>query len=145
MSGRRGRGDGSVFFDASRGCWVGVADLGRDPKTRKRIRRKVSGKSKTEGREKPDEHRAAPRTALPRGTRLVSRSMKPDQVTALLGLKLDAWWRAFITSAIMLGLRPGELLGLCWEDVDLDGGVIRVRHSLKKVDGVPMPADLKTP
>jgi integrase len=31
----------------------------------------------------------------------------------------------------MCGLRPGELLGLRWEDVDLRGGAVRVRHSLK--------------
>ena len=44
----------------------------------------------------------------------------------------------------MLGLRPGEMLGLRWEDVDLDGGVLRVRVSLKQPDGKPVLADLKT-
>lgn len=42
---RRGRGDGSVFYDASRKCWVGLADLGRDPDTRRRVRRKVSART----------------------------------------------------------------------------------------------------
>jgi integrase len=31
----------------------------------------------------------------------------------------------------MCGLRPGELLGLRWEDVDTAAGVIRVRKSAK--------------
>lgn len=38
---RRPRGSGSVFYDASRRKWVGVANLGPDPQTGKRIRRKV--------------------------------------------------------------------------------------------------------
>lgn len=45
---RRSRGDGSVFYDAARGCWVGVLDIGRDPETRRRRRRKVSAPTKTE-------------------------------------------------------------------------------------------------
>ena len=44
---------------------------------------------------------------------------------------LTAWWRAYITVALMCGLRPGELLGLRWEDVDFKTGVIRVRKCLK--------------
>jgi hypothetical protein len=49
--GRRARGDGSVYYDAARGCWVGAIDLGRDPQTRRRVRRKVSAATKTECRE----------------------------------------------------------------------------------------------
>ncbi len=41
-------------------------------------------------------------------------------------------WRAFIMTGAMLGLRPGELLGVRWEDVDLDAGLLRVRQSLKR-------------
>ena len=37
----------------------------------------------------------------------------------------------------MTGLRPGELLGLRWEDVDFAAGVIRVRKCLK---ALPDPA-----
>jgi integrase len=93
---------------------------------------------------------AADLADVPAGTRRESRSMKLDQVRVLLGLKLTTWWRAYITVALMCGLRPGELLGLRWEDVDFKAGVIRVRKCLK-----PLPdplggklrlvlADLKT-
>ena len=54
---RRQRGDGSVFFDHSRGCWVGLVDLGRDPETRRRVRRKVSAPTREECRDKVDELR----------------------------------------------------------------------------------------
>ena len=44
-------------------------------------------------------------------------------------------------------MRPGELLGLRWQDVDFDGGVIRVRRSLRApgTDGWALVLDsLKT-
>jgi integrase len=68
--------------------------------------------------------------------------MTPEQVRALLALDLSAWWRAYVTVGVMLGLRPGELAGLLWENVDLDVGVLRIRQSLKRVAG-PGPARLE--
>jgi integrase len=240
---RRSRGDGSVYYDAGRGCWVGAIDLGRDPQTRRRVRRKVSAGTKTECREKLDalrqekrrtgtvgrrdltvrqalddflgsppdsvrsdithqvnrdaalrigrgargvqgvggvplarltvgdvervlrglaqagysarslsQSRSVLRRAIRRAERdgLVarnvadlaelpaaatrkSRALAEAEVRALLALRLSPWWRAFIVTAVMTGLRPGELLGLRWEDVDFDSGVIRVRVSLKRV------------
>jgi integrase len=244
---RRSRGDGSVYYDAARGCWVAAIDLGRDPQTRRRVRRKVSAATKTECRDKLDalrrerertgtvarrditvrqvaedwlahppaeirsditrqvnrdavlricdgargiagigttpvarltvgdvervlyglaragysarsvsQSRSVLRRALrraerngqaarnvaelaelPAGVTRKSRALTEAQVRALLALKLSAWWRAFIVTAVMTGLRPGELLGLRWEDVDADAGVIRVRVSLgrKRVNG----------
>jgi integrase len=243
---RRARGDGSVYYDAARSCWVGAVDLGRDPETGRRVRRKVSAPTKTGCRELldglRDERRRtgtvgrrdvtveavvrdllamppaswkSPNTieanadhaeriiaaigrvrlanlavgqvegmlrkmaadgyarktiATTRGLLIValrraerngvatrnvavlaempaarvrlSRAMTPQQVRALLALDLTAWWRAYITVGVMLGLRPGELAGLQWENVDLDAGVMRVRQSLKRVTG-PGPARLE--
>ena len=68
---------------------------------------------------------------VPAAPRRQSKSMNLEQIRALLGLDLTAWWRAYITVALMCGLRPGELLGLRWEDVDFKAGVIRVRKCLK--------------
>lgn len=33
------------------------------------------------------------------------------------------------------GLRVGEALALCWVDVDLDAGQLRVVHTVQRVDG----------
>lgn len=233
--GRRSRGDGSVYFDADRGCWVGQVDLGRDPQTGRRRRPKVYAPTKTECREKLDELReekrrtgtvarrdvivaqlvqdlldsppaewrapstfkvyrslgnhittavgqvrvarltvsqvegmlramaaggaarrtiARTRSLLARAIRRAerdgrvsrnvamiaempaaparkSRALTLEQTGKLLGLDLTAWWRAFILTGVTLGLRPGELLGLRWENVDLDGRILRVRGELK--------------
>lgn len=67
----------------------------------------------------------------PVGSRRRSRAMTVPQVNALLAAQLNPFWRAYIVTGLMCGLRPGELLGLRWEDIDFDGGVIRVRRCLK--------------
>jgi hypothetical protein len=49
--GRRARGDGSIYFDAARGCWVAAVSLGHDPSGR-RVRRKLSAPTKAEVKDK---------------------------------------------------------------------------------------------
>jgi integrase len=87
----------------------------------------------------------------PHGTLRESRSMTVAQVEALLSASatISPWLRAYIYTGIMCGLRPGELLGLRWEDIDTAEGVIRVRKSVKlteQPDGRKRPTieDLKT-
>jgi integrase len=59
------------------------------------------------------------------------RSLTVEQARTLLdaaaGDRLEALWLC----GLMLGLRPGELCGLLWEDVDLDAATLQVRRSLK--------------
>jgi integrase len=72
---------------------------------------------------------------MPAAPARVSKAMTLEQVGALLALDLSPWWKAFITTGVMTGLRPGELLGLRWDDVDLDGGLLKVRQALKRDAG----------
>jgi len=50
---------------------------------------------------------------------------------ALFASDLSPWMRANLIAGALLGLRPGELLGLTWDCVDFGAGILRVRHSLK--------------
>lgn len=72
---------------------------------------------------------------LPAAPRRDAKAMTPDQVAALLRLDLSPWWRALISAAVMTGLRPGELLGLRWDDVDLKARLLRVRQTLRQSRG----------
>lgn len=87
----------------------------------------------------------------PTGTLRMSKAMTTEQVRTLLAFKVNTFWRAYIITGLMCGLRPGELLGLRWEDVDFDNGVIRVRKCLKSLPDketgkrVLVLDDLKTP
>jgi len=241
-----------LFYDRQRGVWVGSVDVGRNPKTGRRIRRKVSDPDKKACREALDElrvilkatgnvprrdttvrqlvedwlanppptvtsditrtkHRDAAvrinaalghvpalkldadmveallrgmaddgfatktivmtRSVLvrslnrgqrnklltqnvaslvpcPRGTVRQSNALNTNQVRRLLA-DLTPWWKAWVTIGCMLGLRPGELLGLGWDEVDFKAGVIRVRYCLKKIRDehghlVIIRAELKT-
>ena len=68
-------------------------------------------------------------TSTPAGPRRESRSLTLDQARLLLaasaGDRLEAAW----TTMLLLGLRPGEVCGLSWEDVQLDKGHLHVRHA----------------
>jgi integrase len=46
--------------------------------------------------------------------------------------------------ALTMGLRQSEALGLCWEDVDLDLGYIRVTRQLQRIHGSPQLVEPKT-
>ena len=47
------------------------------------------------------------------------------------GTPLAALWRL----ALMTGMRRGELLGLKWQDIDLDKGTLSVRRTLSRGKG----------
>ncbi len=247
MTARRGRGEGSIYYDDDRDRWVGVLDV-TEPGTRTRARRKVSATTKTGVRQKLDALRreladagsagpvagttgsvvadwvnhlpsrikdpttvaivrmhasritaevgkipvrklqardvekllatmaaeglststirgcrsvlaraldramrdrlvlvnAARLAEVPEGTVRQSRSMTTAQARQLLASDLTVWWRGYFSLALWCGLRPGELTGLRWEDVDFKTGVIRVRRSLKRGSAGLAPGELKT-
>lgn len=56
-----------------------------------------------------------------------------DEVHRLLEATRDDRMHALWRLALATGLRLGELLGLAWEDVDLDGHAITVRSQLQRL------------
>ncbi|MGH9063501.1 MAG: site-specific integrase [Acidimicrobiales bacterium] len=68
-------------------------------------------------------------TKVPAGPRKARRSLTLEQAVTLLdaiqGDRLAAAWLILL----LLGLRPGELCGLTWDDVDLDAGLLHVRRA----------------
>ena len=69
------------------------------------------------------------------------------QAKALLKAARDAGDRveALYVLAVHTSMRKGELLGLKWGDVDLERGVLRLRHALVREGGKTALGDLKTP
>jgi integrase len=53
-------------------------------------------------------------------------------------------FEALYVLAITTGLRRGELLGLRWEDADLERGVLRVGRALVREGGRHLPGETKT-
>lgn len=60
------------------------------------------------------------------------RSLTLDQAHTLLEAAAGDRLGALVTVGVMLGLRPGELAGLRWCDVDLDAGVLNVEQARKR-------------
>jgi integrase len=71
----------------------------------------------------------------PRVARHEIQPLTPEQAKALIETSVENRHRALWITALGTGLREGELLGLRWDDVDLDAGRLRVRHTLANVNG----------
>jgi integrase len=61
------------------------------------------------------------------------RSLTPEEGLNLLAAARGERLEALVAVGLMLGLRPGELTGLLWSDLDLDGGppTLTVSGSMK--------------
>jgi integrase len=66
----------------------------------------------------------------PRPSAKEIRPLGVEQVKKLLGAAKGDKLEALYFLAVSTGLRQGELLGLKWEDVDLQEGVLRVRRTV---------------
>jgi integrase len=51
---------------------------------------------------------------------------------------------ALVTVAVLTGMRKGEVLGLQWEDVDIDAATVRVSGSLQRLNGKLVRGEPKT-
>jgi integrase len=58
--------------------------------------------------------------------------LSPDQARAFLETARGDRFEALYVLAVTAGLREGELLGLKWDDVDLDAGTLSVRRTLSE-------------
>lgn len=80
-----------------------------------------------------------PRVPRAKSARLTEAEAK-QLLAALEGDRLQALY----VTAMMTGLRRGELLALKWQDVDLDTGMLRVRGTLMRLNGELRISEPKT-
>jgi integrase len=84
---------------------------------------------------------------LARPPRVPRRPVSPltmDEARAFMAAVAGDRLEALYLVAVGCGLRQGELLGLRWQDVDLDRRVVHVRHALARVDGELMLVEPKS-
>jgi integrase len=65
------------------------------------------------------------------------RSLTAKQAGAFLGAARAEGCEALVLTALTLGLRPGEVMGLQWSAVDLKAGIVEVVRSLKRRTKAP--------
>lgn len=72
------------------------------------------------------------------------RSLSPEEARQLLDAARGDRLEAVYTVALSLGLRLGEILGLRWQDVDLDGGTLTVNQAIYRMRGGLVTSEPKT-
>lgn len=82
--------------------------------------------------------------SAPRPNPKPMRPLSEDEARRLLSAARGNRLEALYVLAVHVGLRHGELLGLRWDDVDLEGGTIRVRRTLTRDGGKVSLGEPKT-
>jgi integrase len=83
---------------------------------------------------------------MPRSARRKIAAPSPEDIRRLLGAIKGDRLEAIVTVALAIGLRRGEILGLQWEDIDLETRTLRVRARVSRVQkiGLIVRAGTKT-
>ena len=68
----------------------------------------------------------------PSPARAQTKAFTDAEVCRLVEAARGTRWEHFVALALTLAARRGELLGLCWSDVNLEGGCVTIRASLSQ-------------
>ena len=82
--------------------------------------------------------------ALPRLEHREMQTLPVEQLQSFLREAKDSGMFELYYLELATGLRRGELLGLKWEDIDLERGDLRVRRQIARINGEVVEAPLKT-
>ena len=72
------------------------------------------------------------------------KTLSADQLASFLRESKESGVFELYYIELATGLRRGELLGLKWEDIDLEQGIIHIRRQIARIDGEIVEAPLKT-
>jgi integrase len=79
-------------------------------------------------------HNPSDNVPLPKKVKRQKRTLDRDEIEALADV-IDPRYRLFVWLAAYTGLREGEIAGLTWGALDLDGGWLHVRQQVTETAG----------
>ena len=82
--------------------------------------------------------------ALPKVEHREMKTLPVEQLQSFLREARESGLFELYYLELATGLRRGELLGLKWEDIDLQKGDLRVKRQVSRINGEVMEAPLKT-
>ena len=82
--------------------------------------------------------------ALPKLEHREMKTLPTEQLASFLHEARESGVFEMYYIELATGLRRGELLGLKWEDIDLERGTIQVRRQIARINGEVVEAPLKT-
>lgn len=80
----------------------------------------------------------------PTGVQPVFTPLTIEEVRRLLNTFAGTFMAARLHIALVCGLRQGESLGLRWQDIDFDNGLLRLKTQIQMVQNKPTFTSLKT-
>lgn len=86
----------------------------------------------------------ADRCALPKVEHREMKTLPMEQLQSFLREARESGVFELYYLELATGLRRGELLGLKWEDIDLERGDLRVKRQISRINGEITEAPLKT-
>ena len=72
---------------------------------------------------------------LPRQVKKDIKPLEPEEITRFIRCLENEPYRNLFLTAFFTGMRQGELLGLSWDRVDFNTGIIEIRQQLQCIDG----------
>ena len=82
--------------------------------------------------------------ALPKLEHREMKTLPVEQLASFLRKAKESGVFEMYYIELATGLRRGELLGLKWEDLDLEQGTLRVQRQVSRINGEVVEAPLKT-
>ena len=117
---------------------------GLSPKTVRNIHQIISSAMDLAREQKLITANPAEGCALPRLEHREMQTLSVEQLQSFLREAKDSGVFELYYLELATGLRRGELLGLKWEDIDLERGDLRVRRQIARINGEVVEAPLKT-
>ena len=117
---------------------------GLSAKTVRNLNQIISSAMKLAIQQKLISSNSADGCALPKIEHKEMKTLSSDQLAAFLNEAKRSGTFELYYIDLATGLRRGELLGLKWQDIDLDNGVIHVRRQVGRINGKVQEAPLKT-
>lgn len=117
---------------------------GLSAKTVRNLNQIISSAMKLAMEQKLIAHNPADGCALPRVEHREMKTLPAEQLAAFLHEAKNTGVYEMYYLDLATGMRRGELLGLKWEDIDFDHGVIHIRRQVARLNGIVQEAPLKT-
>ncbi|RQD72687.1 MAG: site-specific integrase [Tindallia sp. MSAO_Bac2] len=71
---------------------------------------------------------------LPKKRKKEIQPLTPEEAARFMTYTVYSSWKAFFSLLLASGMRPGEALGLKWEDIDFEKGRVHIQRAFSKVN-----------